>query len=196
MDHLTTSTTTEANCQNLRASSLAAIVAPKHRSSWNADRAWHETYFLPLTSSSSSMILSHDPASLQIPPEQLFGLNLSTLVTTCLPSVEAFTPSGFMEPPFTPLRGAVDSGFSASPSGSRLRTSFSFHFVTVVHEASDVVSMSFIFLEDSDLTSSISHAMEDDEHDSTDMMYRTSDPCLVALDPPNLCNILAFSLSL
>ena len=187
MDHLTTSTTTEANCQNLRASSLAAIVAPKHRSSWNADRAWHETYFLLLPSSSSSMILSHDPASLQIPPEQLFGLNLSTLVTTCLQWRLSHLQDSWSR---LSLRSA-ELWLQVFPLHP-----FSFPLVTVVHEASDVVSMSFIFLEDSELTSSISHAMEDDEHDSTDMLYRASDPCLIALDPPNLCNILALSLSL
>ena len=81
------------------------------------------------------------------------------------------------------------------PSGSRLHTSFSFLFVTAVHEASHVVSpMSFIFLEDSEHTSSISHAMED-EHDSTDMVSRAPVQCLLALDPRNLCNILALSLS-
>ena len=43
---------------------------------------------------------------------------------------------------------------------------FFFPVVRAVHEASDVVSsMSFIFFEDSEPTSSISHAMED-EHDS------------------------------
>ena len=72
------------------------------------------------------------------------------------------------------------SGLSASPSGSRLRTSFSLPFVTVVH-----------FLADSEPTSSISHAMED-EHDSMERVSRASDPFLIALDPPNLCSILAF----
>ena len=88
------------------------------------------------------------------------------------------------------------AGFSTSPSGSSLHTTVSFPPVTVVHEAPDVVSStSFIFLEDSEHTSSISPATED-EHDSTDMVSRGPVQCLIALDPPNLCNILALSLSL
>ena len=45
------------------------------------------------------------------------------------------SPSGFTEMPFTPLHGPVASGFSASPSGSSLHTSFSFPLVTAVHES-------------------------------------------------------------
>ena len=57
---------------------------------------------------------------------------------------------------------------------------------TVVHEASAV------FVEDSEHTSSISPAMED-EHDSKDMVSRGLVQCLVALDLPNFCNILALT---
>ena len=88
---------------------------------------------------------------------------LAIFVRTCLCRL---SPSGFTETPFTSLPRPKASGFSASPSGSRFRTSFSFPHGSAVHEASDVLSsMSFIFFEDLELTSSISHVMED-EHDS------------------------------
>ena len=60
---------------------------------------------------------------------------------------------------------------------------------TVVHEASAV------FVKDSEQTSSIKPAMED-EHDSKDMVSRGPVQCHIALDLPNFCNILALSLSL
>ena len=76
-------------------------------------------------------------------------------------SVAAFIPSGFTE---TPSPRSPDLWLQASQLHPQVPDStppFSFPFVTVVHEASDVglrLLCPFIFFEDSELTSSISNA--------------------------------------
>ena len=135
------------------------------------------------------MIIQHNPAFLQIPPESLFFSDSESPQPPQLPSLpflfDFLFPSLRCLP--VPARGGFhlpDSRSSVASGVSRLNhTSFSFPFVTAVHEASEVVSsLSCIFLEDSEHTSSISHVMEG-EHDSTDIMSRASFQCFIALQP-------------
>ena len=151
------------------------------------------------------MILSHNPPSHQIPPESLFFSDNRTLVARCLPIYFVFHSCLILSFLAIFARACMSvaaftfeihgDAFHLAPRTSGFRL-LRFHPPVPVHEASDVVSsMSFIFLEDCEHTSSKSPAMED-EHDSTNTVSRGPVQCLVALDPPSLDNILALSLSL
>ena len=138
------------------------------------------------------MILSHNPASLQIPPESLFFSDSEPphprlKVPSNLHSFPFLIDSLFPSLPFSPVH--VCGGFHLQDSRRRLSP-----------RSTDLVASSFSRSfgrgpKTPSTPCSISHAMKD-EHDSTEMVPRASVQCLVALDPPNLCNILVLSLSL
>ena len=154
--------TTDANCQKL---SSTPIVTPRQRLWWHADRAWHETYFF-------SILLTQVRCSFHIilcffgfhPNHFPFrSLSLLTLFTLALPFLfwgffacacsRWPSPSGFTGTPSASLHQTMTSGVSVSPSGPSLHPSLP---ATAAHEASSVVSsLSCIFLEDPELTSSV-----------------------------------------
>ena len=187
----------------------AATVAPRHWSSWNAELA--RNLFLLLPPSSGSMTLSRNPASLQIPPESLFFSDSESPHTR--PKVPSRSPS-FFHSCFRPCMSAAAStfkfhgdAFHLAPQTfcfRRLRFTFQLHTPTLFffsfrhsNPRSFRRGLIHVFHPLRKLRAHFfpSHAMED-EHDSKEMVSRASDPFLIALVPPNLCNILTFSLSL